>query len=61
MALTLNFKKVKQVITDLTCLHPKKHHKLVGQGWVRINSKKFELQNKYVCRCGKVIFKPIGE
>jgi len=61
MAINLSFKNVKKVIIDLTCLHQKKYHKQVGQGWVRVASKKFELQNKYVCRCGKAIFKPIGE
>lgn len=56
----INLNTIKKVLTTLTCIIHKP--KWVGQSWVRINSKQFQIQTKYVCtRCGKAIFKPIGE
>lgn len=58
--MALDIKYIKKVLTDLTCVIHKP--KWVGQSWVRISSTRYELQNKSECtRCGKEIFKPIGE
>jgi len=58
MAITL--KSIKKVVTELICVNHEP--KWVGQGWIRLASDVFKLQNKYICtKCGKEIFKPIGE
>lgn len=58
MAITL--KTIKKAVTELVCVPHKP--KWVGQGWIRINSKQFQVQTRFVCtKCGQETFKPIGE